>query len=104
MNHVNRNATNRKQIEESKKKQKRLLEEKKSDLRKVLQTREGRNVMWRFLEEARVFNSIWEPSAKIHYNAGKQDFGHYLMAEIMNSDPDKYLLMVKENKEKNGEQ
>ena len=97
-----RSASNRKKVDNSRKYQKRKREAELNDLRKVLNSREGRNVFWRLLGEAQVFNSIWEPSAKIHYNAGKQDFGHFVMSEILNADPEKYLLMTKEAQE-NGE-
>ncbi len=69
------------------------------DLRFVLKNIEGRRVMWRLLEQCKVFETIWENSARIHYNAGKQDIGHYIMSEVVRANEDAFLLMMKENKE-----
>jgi hypothetical protein len=68
------------------------------DLRAVITTPEGRRVMWRLLSRCGTFASIWEPSAKIHYNSGQQDVGHYLMAEIVEAEPSALLEMMKAKK------
>lgn len=73
-------------------------EQEVSDLKIVLETPHGRRVMWRLMEYCKVFNTVWEPSAKIHYNSGQQDVGHFIMSEIIRAD-EKYLFeMMKENK------
>jgi hypothetical protein len=65
------------------------------DLRRILETDFGRRYVWHLLEEAKVFESVWDPSARIHYNAGKQDFGHMLFAEIARAKPEAYFEMMK---------
>lgn len=57
------------------------------------------------MEHTKTFGSIWEPSAKIHYNSGKQDVGHFIMAEIMEADPNLFMKMMKEKQkgDKNNE-
>lgn len=70
------------------------------DIKKVLKTKYGRDFVWKILTHCNVFGSIWVPSAKIHYNSGKQDLGHYLMAEIMEADEQLFFKMMKENNEK----
>lgn len=70
-----------------------------NDLRFVLSTREGRRTIWRLMEQCKTYGSIFEASAKIYYNSGRQDVGHYLMAEIAEADEDALFLMMKENKE-----
>ena len=55
-----------------------------------------RLVMWELLSRARVFGSIYHASALIHYNAGRQDFGHELMAACLEADEELYLLMERE--------
>lgn len=52
------------------------------DLKKVLETPEGRRVMARLLAYCRVGQSIWAPGVEIHYNAGAQDVGHFLQDEM----------------------
>jgi hypothetical protein len=62
----------------------------------VFQTLEGRFVFWGLLERAGVYKSVWHPSAAIHYNAGRQDFGHELMALLLEVDEEAYQLMERE--------
>lgn len=40
-----------------------------------------------------MFRSIMETNARIYYNAGQQDLGHYLMGEIASADPEAWLAM-----------
>lgn len=62
----------------------------------VMQSVEGRAVMWDVLETCGVYRSIWHPSAAIHYNAGKQDLGHELQAMLLEVSEDLYDLMARE--------
>lgn len=71
----------------------------RKEMREVLKTREGRNVLWRILEQCHLFSSIWRQSAEIHYLAGKQDVGHYVLAEILDADEDAFIIMMTENKQ-----
>lgn len=64
--------------------------------REVLRTKAGRVLIWHLLSEAGVFRSIWHASALIHYLAGKQDFGHQIMAEAVAADEDAFDLMQRE--------
>jgi len=43
-----------------------------------------------------MFESIWHPSALIHANAGRQDFGHFIWQEVEAADQDAVFLMMKE--------
>ncbi len=70
-----------------------------NDLRFILQSKEGRRFLWKLLSKCRVFSSIWEPSAKIHYNAGSQDLGHFIQAEIVTASQERYFEMMTEAKE-----
>ena len=68
-----------------------------NDIRTVLGTISGRRLLWRLLEHCKTFNSVWEPSAKIHYNSGMQDIGHFIMSEIVESDSSLLFKMMKES-------
>lgn len=70
-------------------------------IKQICKTTAGREVLWRILGSCKVFGSVWEPSAKIHYNAGKQDVGHWLMAEIVRADENILFKMMTESKEGN---
>jgi hypothetical protein len=67
-----------------------------NDMRAVLNTPQGRRVMWRLLEHTQVFASIWHQSALIHKNAGRQDVGHFVMAEIEAANQESLFTMMKE--------
>ncbi len=85
-------------VADSKKKELKRLRQLE-DLRFVLKNVEGRRVFWRLMAHCRVLESIWDGSAKIHYNSGRQDVGHFVMSEVVEANEDAYLLMMKENKE-----
>ena len=93
-----KNAADHKQVKEATKKEKSKRHCELKDLALVLREPYGRRVLWRLLSKCQTFGSIWEPSAKIHYNAGQQDLGHFIMAEIEEADQDALFLMMKEAK------
>lgn len=93
------NAADAKQVKSAGNKVNLKEKERKRDLQEVLSTVEGRRFLWGQLKKCKVYESIWEGSAKIHYNAGKQDLGHELMAEILEASPEAYLQMQKESME-----
>lgn len=93
-----RNVADKEKINESAAKIKRKRTLELDDLRRILDTDFGRRFVWRLLSRARVFETIWEPSAKIHYNAGQQDFGHFIMAELVECKPDALVQMMNEAK------
>jgi hypothetical protein len=56
--------------------------------------------MWDQVCQAGVFESVWSPSALIHYNAGRQDQGHKLIALLVQVDEEGYLLMEREARQR----
>lgn len=71
----------------------------KEDMATVLSSKQGRRVIWRLLEECKVFNSVWDPTERIRYLVGKQDLGHQVLAWVTNCSEDALLMMMKEAKE-----
>lgn len=96
-----RNAASEKQVKSAGHKERLREKEQKKDLQAMLNTIEGRRFIWRLFEECKVFKTIWESSAKIHFNAGKHDFGLWLMSETIAADSEAYLQMQKEAIESN---
>jgi hypothetical protein len=66
------------------------------NLREVLATPAGRLVLWELVARAGVYKSIWTPNSEIHYRAGRQDYGHELLASILEADEQLYELMERE--------
>ena len=95
------NAASEKQVKSAGHKERLREKDEKKDLQAMLATLEGRRVFWRVLTQCKVYESIWEGSARIHYKAGQQDLGHWLMDEIIQANPDAYLQMQKEAMELN---
>jgi hypothetical protein len=91
-----RNASDRKQLRAAKKISKDQAAQQEKDLQVVLSLPEGRRVLWRILRECKVFESIWHPSALIHFQAGQQDLGHMLMAWINDNSPETLAEMFHE--------
>jgi len=91
-----RNAADPKQIKRAERKDRERAELFRAALKATLETPAGRVVFWELLRLARVYESIWHPSAEIHYLAGRQDYGHELMALLIEADDELFALMETE--------
>lgn len=91
-----KNASDPQQVRRAERAERRAAAEQRAALRAVLDTPEGRRVFWGLLSDAGVYRSIWSPNAQIHYNAGRQDFGHELQARLLEADENLYDLMARE--------
>lgn len=94
-----KNTADEEQVKEAGRRVDRRRTRELNDLRSVLATKEGRRFFWRILSYCGTFKSIWETSARIHYNAGQQDIGHFLFGELHEADENAYSIMMKEAKE-----
>lgn len=92
-----RNAADPEQVRKAGEKDESRREQEVNDLIALLSCVEGKRFIWRLLSHCGTFESIWEPSAKIHYLSGRQDVGHFLMAEIVEARPDALIDMMKES-------
>lgn len=95
-----KNAADENQVKSARNKTDREREQQIADLKFLLSTAQGRRYLWRLLEHCHVFGSIWRPSAEIHHLSGKQDVGHFVLAEITEANADSFLTMMKEAKER----
>lgn len=91
-----RNAADPKQVKRAERKAREREALFQDALKAILATSAGRVVLWELLARARVFESIWHPSAEIHYLAGRQDYGHELMAMLVDADDELFFLMQQE--------
>lgn len=67
-----------------------------SAMQRVMNTVEGRIVFAGLIRRAGVYRSIWTRDAAIHYNAGRQDYGHELMADLVRLDERLYQQMERD--------
>lgn len=59
----------------------------------------GRRFMWRMLEMAGVYRSSFTGNSTTFFNEGQRNIGLMLVAEIHDTTPDAYALMLKENRQ-----
>lgn len=63
----------------------------------VMQLPEGRRFVWWLLDRCATFESVMRDGADaVQYHAGRQDVGHMLMAHVIATDSNAYLLMQRE--------
>jgi L-amino acid N-acyltransferase YncA len=91
-----KNAADPKQVARADRKTRDARLEHLANIKAVMSTVYGRAVMWQCLTDAGVYRSVWVPSAEIHYRAGRQDFGHELMATLLEADEVSYEQMERE--------
>lgn len=89
------NAADKSQVKEKEIAERDLRKKELADVAEIASTPAGERFLRRLLAKAKTFESIWEPSAKIHYNAGQQDFGHFIMGEIVEAAPNALLRILK---------
>lgn len=91
-----KNAADREQVKKAHSKAELQRLNELSDLKAVMSTEAGRRFMWRLLTECKTYSSIFAQNSSIYYNSGKQDVGHFLIAEISEASPELYLKMQNE--------
>lgn len=99
-----RNAADKRQVEAAARSAKDERRLERDDSRAVLATVQGRRFVWRLLESAGVFKSVMAPDGVIQYQAGRQDFGHELMALVERADPEALFTMMREAQAERGKQ
>lgn len=92
-----KNASSPRQVARAESHIRRRAELTRAAFKAVLDTPAGRIVMWELLELAGVYRSVFNPSGSLtYYNAGRQDYGHELLAKLLEVDDQAYLLMESE--------
>ena len=67
-------------------------------VRSTMKTENGRNFMWRCLQNCCTFNDTYTMDTHQHaYNAGQRSHGLWLERELREAAPDDYFTMLKEN-------
>lgn len=91
-------AANEKQYKAAIEKELSDVERARRGLAKILSTPEGREYLWRLMARAGTFETVWDNSARIHYNAGQQDFGRSILTDILDAGEQFYFDMMTENR------
>src|SRR5262245_38935415 len=91
-----KNAADPQQVKRADRKERRTEEIRLAAYATVMASPEGRFVMWDLLGMAGVFRSVYAGGDLTAYNAGRQDFGHELMAMLLRVDEPCYEAMERE--------
>lgn len=95
-----RNLGDATQVKEAKAKEKRGRDLQLSDLKFALSTKPGRRLVWRMLCKCGIYEqSAADSGSWTYFNEGRRSVGLFLIAEIMEVEPESYVLMMKESKE-----
>src|SRR4051812_36184885 len=89
-----RNAADREQVEKAGQRDRYRNQAERKELAGLLELPAFRNWYWRMLTYCKVFESIADPPDRIHYQAGRQDTGHFLLSELVETDPTALIRMM----------
>jgi hypothetical protein len=92
------NAADKEQVKQAEGKERRGRMREEDDIRSVLSGVQGRRVLWRIMERCGINSTpIGDNDARTNFNCGKQDIGHFVLGEIVEVAPERYLEMMQEN-------
>ena len=96
-----RNAADPKAVKDAARKEKERATRLRDNLQEVLGTASGRLVLWELMGMAGVYESVFHRDAGVMaYHAGRQDFGHRILADVIATDATLYVLMEREARER----
>lgn len=92
-----RNAADRQQVKRAERAQQRIAERFLDCLRAVMATREGRLVFWTYLGRFGVYQDMFDENAvRMARNAGRQQAGNDIRADVLAAGEDLYQVMEQE--------
>lgn len=94
----NQSADDKESASSQKQKAKNQRETELNDIRFLLKHAQGRRVLWRYMEEAKVFHSTFTGNSKTFLLEGKRQIGLLVLEDIMEADPDAFVNMIIENR------
>jgi hypothetical protein len=99
-----KNAADPRQVGNAAKKEKQARELELADLRELLSTESGRRFVWRVMGYCKFGSDIWDPSSRIHFLAGLQHVGNWLLAEVTAADEEAFFVMMRESQARSKKQ
>lgn len=94
------NAADPEQIREATAKEKLMIDQEAADMKAVLETPQGRRMLWRFMEASGVYTqSAVQSGSWTYFNEGRRCIGNMILSKILQAGPEYYLQMMNENKE-----
>jgi hypothetical protein len=92
-----RNAADPQQVKHAARLERRRLQRKGAALTAVMKTYAGREFMWEHIGDCGVYASPFDNNgSRTYFNIGRSDVGRELIAQLVTTCPDEYLLMERE--------
>ena len=98
------NASDEKSVKSAKQKDKNIRDTELEDIRLLLSKQWGRRLVWRLLEQTGMYRTSFTGNSTTFFNEGQRNIGLWLVDEVLLADAEMYLLMIKENNNKQGDQ
>ncbi len=95
-----KNASDEEQVKDAKKLARYERKKEINDLRELLQLASGRRFIWRYLSMCGVYRLSYALNAGIYFSEGQRDIGLKLLADVMESNDEALIMMMRENKAK----
>lgn len=74
-------------------------EQEVADFKWLMDSKQGRRLMWRLLEKAGVFRTSFSTNAlQMALAEGGRSYGLFWLGEVMAHCPEKFLMMINESK------
>ncbi len=94
-----RNASDKNQVRNARKKERRTREQELNDIRYVLADRRGRRFFWQLLCGCRLFELSYTGNQNdTFFNEGMRNVGNKLIADLNDAEPEAYFTMLSEDK------
>lgn len=93
------NASDEEQVKGRKRKEDKVRDRELNDLRKVMDSMEGRRFVWRLLEKAGVFRTSFTGNSTTFFNEGMRNMGLMILGDVHEACADAYIRMMNESKE-----
>lgn len=72
-----------------------------ADIEKQMETAQGRRIIWRLLEQCKVFATTFSAEPLVMaFNEGQRNTGLQFLADVMEVAPKKYMVMTLEAQER----
>lgn len=95
-----KDASNQSEIDRRKGQQEHSARMRQVTLKAILSHREGRDFFWWLLEQGNVHGETFSPDPYISaYAQGARSYGKKVLDEVLRTDANAYLIMIKENRE-----
>lgn len=94
-----KNTSNESEVRSAHIKEKLKQESYENQLKFILQSEQGRAIIWKILGDCGIFKSSFTGSSETFFLEGKRSIGLSLLADLMRVDPNAFIKMQQEKRE-----